>query len=176
LSGDQDFARASYTTNVHSHYVTVQAGANREQKIYKDWSVLLHADGQWANGPLFSNEQYAMGGTTGVRGYSDGESYGDTGWRVMIEPRSPLISIGMVDGDVPFWLRNSVFVDYGETYLLEPLASSISHLRFLGAGWSLTASIGSHLDARLMIAFPLISTPQTPAGDVHIYFGVGAQF
>ena len=59
------------------------------QTIYKDWSVKLHADGQWANGALISNEQYAMGGTAGVRGYQDGQAYGDTGWRFSIEPQTP---------------------------------------------------------------------------------------
>jgi hemolysin activation/secretion protein len=176
LSGDKEFARAGYTTNTHANFVTVQAGVNREQKIYQEWSVLLHADGQWANNPLFSNEQFGMGGTTGVRGYSEGESYGDNGWRVMIEPRTPLINIGMADGDVPCWLRSSVFLDYGETSLLEQRASSVNHLRFMGTGWGLTASIGTHLDARLLVAFPLIATPTTRVGDVHVYFAVGAQF
>ena len=30
--------------------------------------TLLHADGQWASCPLFSNEQFGMGGLAGVRG------------------------------------------------------------------------------------------------------------
>ncbi len=84
LSKDADFARASYTTKAHAQYVTLQMGADREQKIHGDWSVRLHADGQWADGPLFSNEQFALGGTAGVRGYTDGEAYGDSGWRVMM--------------------------------------------------------------------------------------------
>ena len=64
----------------------------------------------------------------------------------------------MVDGDKPFWLRSSVFMDYGETYLLETQASNVGSLHFWGTGWSLTGNIGSHLDARLTVAFPLIAT------------------
>jgi hemolysin activation/secretion protein/AraC-like DNA-binding protein len=176
LSRDNDFARAAYTTNARANYVTVQMGASREQKVYKDWTMLIHADGQWANGALFSNEQYAMGGSGGVRGYTDGEAYGDTGWRVTIEPRTPEIDIGMVDGNKPFWIRNSVFMDYGEIYLLEPSSTSKNRQQFWGVGWGMTANIGNHWDARLTIAFPLIATAQTSAGDFHIYFGVGAQF
>jgi hemolysin activation/secretion protein/AraC-like DNA-binding protein len=163
--------------NVHDHYITLQLGVDRVQNIYKDWSVKLHADGQWANGALFSNEQFAMGGTAGVRGYLDGEAYGDTGWRMSIEPQTPLINIGMVDGDIPFWVRSSVFVDYGEIYLLDKSSATTSdRAQFCGVGWNLTANIGNHLDARLTIAFPLIATTMTQAGDVHVYFGVGAQF
>ena len=178
FSGDGDFAKVSYaTTNARAHYVTLQLGADRVQTIYQDWSVKLHADGQWANGALFSNEQYAMGGTAGVRGYTDGEFYGDTGWRVAIEPQTPLVNIGMVDGDLPCWVRSSVFVDYGEAYLLAtPAGGTSNHARLWGAGWNLTANIGNHLDARVTVACPLLATTATPVNDIHVYFGVGMQF
>jgi hemolysin activation/secretion protein len=180
FSQDKDFAAAAYTANARANYVTLQLGADRVQTVYHDWSVKLHADGQWANGPLFSNEQYAMGGSASVRGYTDGEYYGDTGWRVSIEPQTPLINIGMVGNEgheEPCWLRSSVFMDYGEAYLFEPPAGGASdRARFWGVGWNLTANIGSHLDARLTVACPLLATTATPVGDVHVYFGVGAQF
>jgi len=155
----------------------VQAGATREQRLYKDWTALIHADGQWASCPLFSNEQFAMGGTSGVRGYQDGEVYGDTGWRVSFEPRTPMVNIGMVDGNIPFWVRASVFMDYGETYLLQKVTPTSSDSeKFWGYGGSLTANIGSHLDGRLTVSFPLISSANTTAESVRVYFGIGAQF
>ena len=120
---DHSFSSVAYTTNARPHYVTLQLGANRIQTIYKDWSVKLHADGQWADGPLFSNEQYAMGGTAGVRGYQDGQAYGDTGWRFSIEPQTPLMNVGRVGNEghaQPCWVRASVFLDYGRIYLLDP--------------------------------------------------------
>ncbi len=149
---------------------------SREQRLYKDWTALIRADGQWASCPLFSNEQYAMGGSGGVRGYQEGEDYGDTGWRVSFEPRTPMVNIGMVDGDVPFWLRASVFMDYGQTYLLQKTPADHPELSFWGYGGSLVANIGSHMDGRLTVAFPIISSPSTPAESVQVYFGVGAQF
>ena len=66
-----------------------------------------------------------MGGTPGVRGYTDGEAYGDTGWRATIEPQLPPLDLGMFGnegGEEPCWLRGSVFMDYGETYRLESAA------------------------------------------------------
>jgi hemolysin activation/secretion protein len=167
----------AYTSKAGDNYLTLQTGVSREQRLYKDWTVLFRADGQWADTPLISNEQFGMGGVAGVRGYTDGENYGDTGWRVMFEPRTPMVNLGMVDGDVPFWVRASVFMDYGETYLLQKVsATSQDAAQFWGCGASLTANIGSHLDARLTVAWPLLSTALTPAGDFHFYFGVGAQF
>lgn len=167
-------------TNAHNsaknNYYSVQAGATREQRLYKDWTALIHADGQWASCPLFSNEQFAMGGTSGVRGYADGDDYGDTGWRVSVEPRTPMVNIGMVDGDIPFWMRASVFMDYGEIYWLQKTPAVPGSEKFWGYGGSLTANIGSHLDGRLTVSFPLISTRNTTAESVHVYFGIGAQF
>jgi hemolysin activation/secretion protein/AraC-like DNA-binding protein len=185
----------AYSTNAPNRYFSVTAGVSREQRLYKDWTMLMRADGQWTDKPLFSNEQFAMGGLGGVRGYSEGQAYGDTGWRVSLEPRTPLVNIGMVDGDVPFWVRASVFMDYGQVSLVDgyfiraaslqgPTIGTIRGnprtLNFWGAGWSLTANIGSHLDARLAVAFPLINTGTlsnwSPGRNVHLYFAVGAQF
>jgi hypothetical protein len=39
----------------------------------------------------------------------------------------------------------------------------------------MTANIGSHVDGRVTVAWPLIGHAGEPAG-VHIYFGLGAQF
>ena len=194
-----DFAKVSGLIPARAKYVTAQMGADRVQTLHKDWTVKLHADGQWANGPLFSSEQYAMGGATGVRGYNNGEAYGDTGWRVSIEPQLPPFNLGMFgdeDAGEVGWLRSSVFMDYGQVYLLNgnyfaqfasthglpvgSLPNNPSRLSFWGAGWSLTANIGDHFDARLTVAFPL----KDPAGrpgfkperNLQIYFGVGGQF
>jgi len=177
------------TTNTHNqtvtnslnsaknNYTTVTAGMSREQRLYQDWTALIRADGQWASCPLFSNEQYAMGGSGGVRGYQEGDEYGDTGWRVSFEPRTPMINLGLVDGDVPFWLRASVFMDYGQVYRLQQIGpSSFTSLSYWGYGGSVVANIGSHLDGRVTVAVPLISSPITQAETVMVYFGVGAQF
>ena len=179
ISGDADFAKAAYTTNARADYVTVQMGADRVQTLYRDWTVKLHADGQWANGALISNEQFAMGGTAGVRGYQDGQAYGDTGWRFSVEPQSPLYKIGMIGNEghtEPCWLRASAFFDYGRIYNLEKVPTGLyQNENFCGTGFALAVNIGSHLDGRLTVAWPLISH-RKEADSLHLYFGVGAQF
>lgn len=169
----------AYTPGARPHYVTLQLGADRVQTLPKDWSLKLHADGQWADTPLIGNEQYAMGGTPGVRGYTDGEAYGDTGWRATIEPQLPPLDLGMFGnegGEEPCWLRGSVFMDYGETYRLESAPGVSGRQKFWGAGWAATVNLGNHLDGRVPMAFPLTATPQTHVGSLHLYFGVGMQF
>ena len=39
----------------------------------------------------------ALGGLSGVRGYQQGEIYGDTGWRFQFEPHTPQFELGRVD-------------------------------------------------------------------------------
>jgi len=189
-------AEVSSGKYVHDQYLTAQMGYDRVQRVYKDWTVKLHADGQFANGGLFSNEQYAMGGTAGVRGYQDGAAYGDAGWRVSIEPQTPLVQIGAVDGDTPLWMRASIFMDYGQLYALEngyftalaypngPAINRVSGntdmLDFWGTGWSLSVNVGNHLDGRLTMAFPLLNPGSgsgwSPLEAMRIYFAVGGQF
>jgi hemolysin activation/secretion protein/AraC-like DNA-binding protein len=173
---DKNFAESSYTRKAKASYVTLNLGLNRDQVIYKEWSVMLSANGQWADGPLTSNEQFAMGGLAGVRGYVDGQAYGDKGWRAQIEPRTPLIKIGMVDDTIPFWLRGSIFTGYGQTYLVDPPTRDSSPMSFWGAGFGIAASVGEHLDGRLTVAWPVLSVPGVDAGTMHIYFSIGAQF
>ena len=94
-----------------------------------------------------------------------------------IEPQTPLVNIGMVDGDQPFWVRGSVFMDYGELYQLGKVpAGTPARSEFWGTGFGFTANIGSHFDARLALAFPLLTTAGTSAGDWRLYFAAGAQF
>ena len=184
LSDDADFGRTAYSTNARAGYITVQMGSDRVQTVYQDWSVKLHADGQWANGALISNEQYAMGGSASVRGYQDGLDYGDTGWRCTIEPQTPLFKLGMVGNEghlEPCWVRGSVFMDYGQLYRFDDtpgLPGNLGNLRtldFWGTGFGITANIGSHLDGRVSVAWPLISHP-LESDSVRVYFGIGAQF
>jgi hemolysin activation/secretion protein/AraC-like DNA-binding protein len=166
-------------TGPRRNYVTLQLSADRVQTIYKDWTLKIHADGQWANTRLISNEEFGMGGVAGVRGYTDGEAYGDTGWRVMLESQAPLVEIGKIGNEgheAPCWVRGSVFMDYGEIYQIDPPAGTGGRQQFWGTGFGITVNAGNHFDARLMVACPLITTQQTLAGDVHYYFGVGIQF
>jgi hemolysin activation/secretion protein len=90
------------------------------------------------------------------------------------------VSIGMAgnQGDeVPVWVRGSVFVDYGQLYRLDPTPGySTTSESLLGVGWGVTANNGSHLDARVSMAWPLLSSAVIPGGSAYVYFGIGAQF
>jgi hemolysin activation/secretion protein len=158
------------------NYTTINAGLVRQQNLPANWSAVVNANGQWASAPLIGNEQFALGGTRGVRGYQEGENYGDTGWRVLFDLRAPPVNVGYFPtqgGDVPANLRCSVFTDYGEAYHLhQPSLISIRQWG-TGAGFFLTAG---EFSARFTLAYALLATPTTPAGGIQAYFSVGYQF
>ena len=171
----KDFQAVAGSAKADSMFYTLNAGFTRDQKIVGEWGVRLHADGQYATCPLISNEQFGLGGAAGVRGYRDGEEYGDTGWRALFEVYTPSFNLGMVDGTAPFYVKFSPFVDYGQRYLLDP-GTRQGSLSMLGTGLGLSANIGQHFDFRVNVGVPLSDTPGRPAGTVRVLFGVGVQF
>ncbi len=176
-SARSDFQTVAGSADAGGNYTTVNLGLSRQQNLPRNWSLLLRANGQWSSAPLIGNEQFALGGTSGVRGYREGEQYGDTGWRTLLDVRAPAISIGYFSGqsgDVPANLRCSWFMDYGEIYHLDQPAAPAIQEWGTGLGFYLTAS--SHFDARLTLGYALLGTPATSAGSVQAYFSVGYQF
>jgi len=166
------------STRLRPHYVTVTGGLSREQKIYKDWTVMLRANGQWADGPLFSNEQFALGGISSVRGYHEGEVYGDSGWHVTIEPRTPFWNLGNFTDSVhteALWARAWTFFDYGEAYTLggQP---GVGRIRLASTGFGGMLGIADNFDARVTVAWPLMSTAGVAAGSPEVSFSLGIQF
>jgi hemolysin activation/secretion protein len=161
------------------NYTTINAGLARDQKLFGEWSALLNVNGQWSSAPLISNEQLALGGTGGVRGYQQGEIYGDTGWRASFDLRAPSIIAGFfptATGDVPAELRCSWFMDFGQTFLIDrPTTANLGFTQW-GTGVSFFLTASEHFDARLTLAWALSDTPTTTAGNAQAYFSVGAQF
>ncbi len=176
-SARNNFQTVAGSTAAGGNYTTLTAGLIRQQQLPADWSAVLNANGQWASRPQISNEQFALGGTSGVRGYREGEAYGDTGWRVLFDLRAPPVNVGSFPNepeDIPAYLRCSWFMDYGEAYHLDSVVAPAIRQWGTGAGFYLTA--GEHFDARLSLAWALRDTPLTTAGSAFAYFSIGFQF
>jgi len=140
-----------------------------------NWMTSFHADGQWASEPLISNEQFGIGGVNSVRGYHEGESFGDTGFHLSLEQHTPTHVVGMVHGDTPLSLSGSVYMDYASVYLLDPQGFP-SNTRLWGTGLGIAAALGSHWQASFLFSLPLISTTVTPRNEPYFNFSMTAQF
>jgi hemolysin activation/secretion protein len=190
-SAKTNFQSVAQSPNAGGNYTTINAGLIRIQNLPGNWSAVLNANGQWASEPLISNEQFALGGTSGVRGYEEGEEYGDTGWRTQFDLRAPPVNVGYfptAQGDVPANLRVSWFMDYGQATLFDRPTVIPGQFSQWGTGVGFLLTASEHFTARLTVAWALLDTyegdalktsvppVQTSAGSCQAYFSVGCQF
>lgn len=171
---DEDFSRASYSRDAKADYGKL----TRDQTVFKNWSLLLRASGQAATGPLISNEQFALGGIGSVRGYYEGDEYGDMGWFGSAELRTPFLAtqVPIWSGYVPTWLRGSVFLDGSQRYFLDPTPGHDPYRTLLGTGFGVSANINHHLDMRITVGWPLRDSFNTQAYEPRVNFSLGGQF
>ena len=167
------FQSAAGTKEASPRYYIASAGLTRDFNLPGEFQIHTRADGQWASGPLINNEQFGNGGIAGVRGYRDGQIYSDSGWRVMLEPRSPLINCGVVDGTETAYARLSVFTDYGQAFYAVSGRPSVD---LWGVGAGLNVTIGSHFDMRFSWAIALLDVPGWNAEKSRASFALGYQF
>jgi len=170
------FQRAAGSKKASPRYYVASAGLTRDFNLPGEFQLHFRADGQWASGRLISNEQFGIGGIQGVRGYKDGQIYGDSGWRMLFEPRSPLINCGMEDGTEPMYARLSVFTDYGQAFYAGPGPGGLQRIDLWGAGVGLNVTIGSHFDMRVSWGIALTDVPGWSANKSRASFALGYQF
>jgi len=157
------------------NYVILSPSLSRDFLIHTNWVLSLHGEGQWTDQPLISNEQFGLGGVNSVRGYQEGQVFGDTGWWVGVEQKTPPQVVGLVYRNHPLTVRGSVFMEYGEVYLLDPRGRQ-DRTALWGTGFGGVASIGATWEARLLCSWPLLSVGAIPAGQPRFNFSLTAQF
>lgn len=170
-----DFQTITSSTNSSGHWVTLTPSLSRDFNFHTNWTLSLRADGQWSSEPLISTEQYGLGGINTVRGYREGEVFGDTGWHVSVEQGTPPYVVGRVYGKNALAVRGLVFMDYGEAYLLDPQGRD-GRMPLWGTGFGTLATIGSRWEARFLLSWPLLSAGTTTAMSPRLDFSLSAQF
>jgi hemolysin activation/secretion protein len=170
-----DFQDVAQSARATGYYQILTSSLSRDQAIYKQWRLSLRADGQWATQPLISNEQYGLGGVNTVRGYHEGEVFGDTGWHLTIEQKTPPATVGIVYGKTPLTVRGSIYMDYGEVYLLDPDGRQQS-TPLWGTGFGGVATIGANWEARFLFSVPMRNAGTTDSDQPRFDFSLTAQF
>jgi hemolysin activation/secretion protein len=192
LHGQKSLQGITGSSESTGHWVVFRPSFSQQIMIHTNWPTTLRADGQWASEPLISNEQFGIGGVNSVRGYHEGEVFGDTGWHISLEQQTPPHIVGMVNGDQPLTLRASVYMDYGIAYLLDPLGPpsigpapdyTVTYpsrrpdsIQLWGTGFGFTASVGSHWQAQFLFSVPLIGTSDTSRYQPYFNFALTGQF
>lgn len=163
------------STQSSGHWVTLTPSFSRDFMVYTNWMMTLRADGQWTSEPLVSVERFGIGGVNSVRGYREGEVFGDTGWHVTLEQKTPPHVIGLAYSRTPLTVRGAVYMDYGEAYLLDPSGAS-GRIPLWGTGFGGIFSLGPHWEARFLFSLPLLSAGTTEAWQPRFNFALVGQF
>jgi hemolysin activation/secretion protein len=170
-TGLQDITGSKESTG---HWVILRPSFTQVIPIY-NWTTVIRADGQWSSEPVIPNEQFGAGGVNSVRGYHEGEVFGDNGWHVSLEEQTPPQVIGTVYDGAPLVVRGSIYFDYAAVYLIDPEGRP-SSTRLAGTGIGLAASVGSHWQAQFLFSFPLESAGTVEAYQPYFNFALTAQF
>ncbi len=173
VSDITEFEESRYMTK--GNYLFFTAGVEREMKLPGRMDLFLKVDGQIADQPLVTHEQYIAGGMTNVRGYKESEVMGDDalhGTAELAAPDlAPLVGLASKAGIRPY-----LFYDYAWLETLRPLASQRATNCIQGAGAGIRGVAFKNWQYELDLAFPLVSTSQTDKYSGQWYFRVGFRF
>ena len=164
-----DFAGKRYRGQANYFYLKLSGSMTAQ--LPKDFSVTLRADGQFAWEPLITNENFALTGSDGVRGYLEAEVLGDTGIKGSLQVQSPTWHWG----ETPL-VNGFAFFDAGRIDYVNPLPSDPSSavLRSWGVGLSLLP--GKSVTGSVTWADPLVNGPNTRRGSGRVLFNVRGGF
>jgi hemolysin activation/secretion protein len=144
--------------------------------------------GQVADGPLVSSEQFSAGGLDTVRGYLESETLGDNGVVGNLELRSPnvgdLLQKQMTDetgkGQARFTIFNDWrffgFADAGTVTVLHPLPEQQSKFDVWSYGVGARFKMFNYLNGTLVYSVPMVSQAYTEARNPRVNFRIWGEF
>ena len=166
-------------------FAVIQGGLDRVQSLPGDFSLLLHADGQWASQPLIPAEQYFAGGFDTVRGYRQSETIADHAIRGRAELTTPELFAIPVDriwqrrrsSDYTIRVKVAAFYDAAQLWVQQPTPGQIPQFRLEGVGGGIRVKFPKDI-GHLIIdqGFVLHETLNTKRGDTFVHFSVGLTF
>lgn len=176
LHGVKSLQNITGSTKSTGHWVILKPSFSQTIVNLDNWTTSARLDGQWASEPLISNEQFGIGGVNSVRGYHEGQAFGDCGWHLSLEEDTPPQIIGMAYDGQPLTVRASVYMDAATAYLLDPPQGESSQTQLWGTGLGFGASVGTHWQAQFLFSIPLISNGAIPRYQPFFNFALDAQF
>jgi len=158
------------STSSKQNWVILNPFFSHDFTFHTNWVLSLATSGQWTPEPVISNEQFGIGGVSNVRGYHEGEVFGNSGWWATLEQKTPSVLIGRVYGRNLLSLRGSVYAGYGQAFETQGTQD------LWGVGFGGAASVGPNFAARFLFSWPLLSTFYTEKYNPRFDFGLSVQF
>ncbi len=145
-------------------FTKINVDALRIQNLGGPFYGVLRGSGQIGFDSLYSIEQFALGGISSVRGYTQAELLGDSGYAVTAELRwSPI-------KDNPEIFQVVTFIDHGGVSIHDKFPGELPADSLTGAGFGFRSSLNENTHLTLDIGFP-ISPSETRRGDSAVVYG-----
>jgi hemolysin activation/secretion protein len=187
LSSDPvDFDNKRFAAS--ASFIHLNADLSHTQDLPEGFQFYGKIQGQVADGPLVSSEQFSVGGLDTVRGYLESEVLGDNGIVGNIELRSPnvgdLLQKEMKDGTgqgaPPFATFNEWrffgFADAGTVTVLRPLPEQQAKFDVWSYGVGTHFKLLNYLNGTVIYSVPMISQAFTQARDPRVNFRIWGEF
>jgi len=129
--------------------------------------------GQIANQPLLSLEQFTGGGLGTVRGYLEGEASGDNGLIGTFELRSPNLANWL--GKTGEW-RLYGFLDGGTLTVIDALPAQKDHFWLASYGFGTRFSLWEHFSGSLDVGIPFYKQGETKPHEARLSFRAGLEY
>jgi hemolysin activation/secretion protein len=157
------FANKRYEGQPNYFYVKLDAALTAT--LPAGLQLILRADGQYAVEPLITNEDFAITGIDGVRGYLEAEVLADKGLKGSVQLQSPTFKLrSLALGNI------FAFYDTGRAEIIDPLPGEPAHTELSSAGLGLNLLPAYWLNGQLTWADPLRNGPYTHRDSSRILF------
>ena len=144
--------------------------ALRIQNLSPSFYGVLRASGQLSFDSLYSIEQFALGGISTVRGYTQAELLGDSGYAVSAELRwSPIVSN-------PEIFQVVTFIDHGGVDIKNQFVGELPVDNLTGAGFGFRSSLNENTHLTLDVGFPISPSKTRRNDSAVIYGGIQTRF
>ena len=173
VSSDSEFGDKRY--NARGNYIVFSAGLEREQNLPFGMSLSAKVNGQLADQPLISNEQYIVGGMMSVHGYLENEASGDDALQGNFVLASPDLS-GALDSGDKLKINLRTFYDVAYLSKIDPLPGEDREITLQGTGAGIRLLWNDRIEAQLDWGLALQATDDTDTGESRVYFLTKVQF
>ncbi len=173
VSDRDEFEDKRYASSANYVYATLNA--QRIQHLGAGWDGVLQVEGQLADQPLISNEQFNAGGMNSVNGYKESEASGDNALRLRVELATPDLWDALSDWKT-MDMRLHGYYDFAGLWLIDSLPGEQSGQTLQGVGAGLSGAVGQYFDWALQWGMALEDTERTDAEEQQVYFFAKAKF
>jgi hemolysin activation/secretion protein len=156
------------------NFMYLRGDLSQTQNLPAGFQTFEKVQGQVANEPLISNEQFSGGGIGTVRGYLESEELGDNGILGSLEVRTPSLS-SFFGKAVDEW-RFYTFGEGGILAIDDPLAEQQARFNLASVGVGTNLRTFDHFNGSLDVGIPLLAGPDTHAYSPEFTFRLWLDF